>query len=124
MLVLAFAFSLLFTEKTMRLDYFHTGDHGREIVALDRIVSDGPWAGSTTRLLDDLNLGTYLFEVVDPDTNRMLCSRGFASLYGEWEATGEAKTAARTFHESLRFPWPKAPVQVVLKRRGADGLFR
>jgi len=124
MLVLAFAFSLLFTEKTMRLDYFHTGDHGREIVALDRIVSDGPWAGSTTRLLDDLNLGTYLFEVVDPDTNRMLYSRGFASLYGEWEATGEAKTAARTFHESLRFPWPKAPVQVVLKRRGADGLFR
>ena len=61
------AFSVLFTPKTMRVDYFHTGDHGREIVALDRIVSDGPWAGSTTRLLDDLNLGSYFFEVVDPD---------------------------------------------------------
>ena len=52
MLVLALAFSMLFTPKTMRVDYFHTGDHGREIVALDRVVSDGPWAGSTTRLLD------------------------------------------------------------------------
>jgi hypothetical protein len=122
--VLALAFSLLFTEKTMRLDYFHTGDRGREIVAADRVVADGPWAGSTTRLLDDLNLGTYFFEVVDPDTNRALYSRGFASLYGEWEATGEAKSVARTFHESLRFPWPKAPVQVVLKKRGTDGLFR
>jgi hypothetical protein len=124
MLALAVAFSVLFTPKTMRLDYFHTGDHGREIVAADRIVADGPWAGSTTRLLDDLNLGSYFFEVVDPDTNTTIYSRGFASLYGEWEQTGESKTVARTFHESLRFPWPKAPVQVVLKKRGADGMFR
>jgi hypothetical protein len=124
MLALAVAFSVLFTPKTMRLDYFHTGDHGREVIAADRIVADGPWAGSTTRLLDDLNLGSYFFEVVDPDTNRAIYSRGFASLYGEWEQTGEAKTVARTFHESLRFPWPKAPVQVVLKKRGADGMFR
>ena len=124
MMVLALAFSVLFAPKTMRLDYFHTGDHGREIIAADRIVSDGPWAGSTTRLLDDLNLGTYFFEVVDPGTNRALYSRGFASLYGEWESTSEAKSGTRTFHESLRFPWPKAAVQVVLKKRGPDGLFR
>ena len=124
MLVFALAFSMLFMPKTMRLDYFHTGDHGKEIVALDRVVSDGAWAGSTTKLLDDLNLGTYFFEVVDPATNGSLYSRGFASLYGEWEGTGESKTTARTFHESLRFPWPKAPVQVVLKKRGPDGLFR
>jgi hypothetical protein len=124
MLILALAFSLAFTPKTMRLDYFHTGDHGKEIVALDRLVSDGPWAGSTTHLLDDLNLGTYFFEVVDPLTNQTLYSRGFASLYGEWEATDESKSGTRTFHESLRFPWPKSPVQVVLKKRGPDGLFR
>jgi len=123
MLLFALAFSVLFSPKTMRVDYFHTGDHGREIVALDRIVSDGPWAGSTTRLLDDLNLGTYFFEVVDPASNTTVYSRGFASLYGEWEGTGDSKTNARTFHESLRFPWPKAPVQVVLKRRGPDGFF-
>jgi len=124
MIVAALAFATFFAPKTMRVDYFHTGDHGREIVALDRIVSDGPWAGSTTRLLDDLNLGSYLFEVVDPGTNGTLYSRGFASLYGEWEQTAESKTAPHTFHESLRFPWPKAPVQVVLKKRGADGMFR
>ena len=124
MMILALVFSTLFTPKTMRLDYFHTGDRGHELVALDRIVSDGAWAGSTTRLLDDLNLGTYYFEVVDPLTNQTIYSRGFASLYGEWEDTAEAKTGTRTFHESLRFPWPKAPAQVVLKKRGKDGLFR
>ncbi|MBZ5640790.1 MAG: IgA Peptidase M64 [Acidobacteriia bacterium] len=116
-------FETFFLPRTMRLDYFHTGGVGREIVALDRVVADGPWAGSLTRLLDDLNLGSYFFEVVDPGTNRILYSRGFASMYGEWETTDEPKASSRTFHESLRFPWPKHPVAVVLKKRGPDGLF-
>ena len=124
MLVLAVLFTTLFAPKTMRVDYFHTGDRGREIVALDRVVSDGPWAGSTTRLIDDLNLGSYFFEVADPESHRALYSRGFASLFGEWEDTAESKETARTFHESLRFPWPKGKVEVVLKKRGADGAFK
>lgn len=38
-------------------------------------------------------------------------------MYGEWETTSEAKAMHRTFHESLRFPWPKSPVRVVVKKR-------
>ena len=117
-------FDAAFERKTMRVDYFHTDDRGREFVALDRTVSDGPWAGSRTRLIDELNLGTYFFEIRDAETHRVLYSRGFASLYGEWEGTDEAKATSRTFHESLRFPWPKRSVQVVLEKRGADNAFR
>jgi len=119
----AAAFDTSFTGRTMRVDYFHSGGMGQEIVALDRVVSDGPWAGSRTRLVDDLNLGKYLFEVIDRDTNRAIYSRGFASIYGEWETTPESKTLHRTFGESLRFPWPKSPVQVVLKKRDRDNSF-
>ena len=100
------------TVRTMRVDYFHTGNKGEEIVALDRVVSAGPWAGSRTRLIDTTNLGKYYFEVVDRETNQPIFSRGFASVFGEWETTDEAKERAGTFHESLRFPWPKKPVQV------------
>lgn len=109
----------------MRVDYFHTGGPGlqREIVSFDRAVSDGPWAGSLTRLVDDTNLGKYLFEVIDPETNGVIYSRGFASIYGEWETTGDFRNVHQTFHESLRFPWPKNTVQVVLKKRDAAGSF-
>jgi hypothetical protein len=113
-----------FTLRTMRVDYFHTGGMGQELVALDRVVSDGPWSGSITRLIDDTNLGKYLFEVEDPDTDSVLYSRGFASIYGEWETTGDARTSHGTFHESLRFPWPRHPVRVVLKKRDAEGAFQ
>lgn len=115
-------FDAHFTSSTMRVDYFHTGGRGSEVIALDRVVSDGPWPGSRTALVDTTNLGTYFFEVVDRETNQPIYSRGFASVYGEWETTPESKATHRTFHESLRFPWPKARVQVVLKKReGADG---
>ena len=106
-----------FTGDTMRVDYLQTGGRGIEAVALDRVVNDGPWPGSRVTLVDDTNLGKYLFEVIDRGTNRVIYSRGFANLYGEWETTAEAKDVHRTFSGSLRFPWPKQPVQVVLKKR-------
>lgn len=116
-------FDAFFAPKTMRVDYFHTGDADSETISLDRVVSDGAWAGSLTRLIDDTNTGKYLFEVIDPVTNRVIYTRGFASVYGEWETTGEARTVDRTFHESLRFPWPRAPVQVVIKKRDDRNAF-
>ena len=112
------------TPPTLRLDYFHTASASEERFALDGLVLEGPWPGNPDRPIDDTNLGKYLFEVIDRATNRVVYSRGFASICGEWETTDEAKSTHRTFHESLRFPEPKGPVQVVLKKRDAEGLFR
>jgi hypothetical protein len=111
--------------KTMRVDYFHTGDATHETFSLDRVVVEPlEWPGNPARALDDTNLGKYLFEVWNPRTNQLVYSRGFASIYGEWETTGEAKEMTRTFSESLRFPRPEEPVRVVLKKRDARNDFR
>jgi hypothetical protein len=108
----------------MRLDYFHTGGAAREIFAVDRVVVEPlPWAGNPTRSLDDSNLGKYFFELVDLAENRVLYSRGFDSIYGEWETTAEAKRVDGTYHESVRFPAPERPVQVVVKKRDARNVF-
>jgi hypothetical protein len=112
------------TPATLRVDYFHTGSADEEWFALDGVVLEGPWPGNPERPLDDTNLGKYRFEVVDQATQRTLYSRGFASIYGEWETTGEARRVRRTFHESLRFPEPASPVQIVVKKRDPEGLFR
>jgi hypothetical protein len=110
--------------RTMRLDYFHTGNASSEQFSLDRIVLEPlPWPGNPRRPLDETNLGKYFFVVIDRATNRPIYSRGFASVYGEWETTGEAKEIRRTFSESLRFPAPEAPVQIVLKKRDAQNAF-
>ena len=109
--------------RTMRVDYVHTGDAAGEQFALDRVVLEGPWPGPADRWIDETNLGKYCFEVLDRATNRRLYSRGFASMFGEWQTTDEAKLQRRAFHESLRFPTPASPVQVVLKKRGPRNEF-
>jgi hypothetical protein len=113
------------TTPTMRLDYYHTGNAAQEMFSVDRVVIEPlPWPGNPQKNIDETNLGKYLFEVRDRANNRLLYSRGFASIYGEWETTDEAKTANRTFHESLRFPLPPNPVQVILKKRDPNNAFR
>jgi hypothetical protein len=87
------------------------------------VVEPLPWPGNPATPLDEINLGRYLFEVRDRDTNRLLYSRGFASIYGEWETTSEASRVRRTFSESLRFPAPARPVQIVLKKRDRENRF-
>jgi hypothetical protein len=114
-----------FTGQTMRLDYNHAGTATEEHLCLDQVRVESEWPGSRTQLLDHTNLGKYLLVVVDPATQTTLYSRGFASIYGEWETTGEAHRGVwRSFHESQRFPEPRRPVQVLIKKRAADGTFR
>jgi hypothetical protein len=111
--------------RTLRLDFFHTGTAAEERFSVDRLVLEPlTWPGNPARPVDDTNLGKYLFEVIDRSSNRVVYSRGFASIYGEWETTGEAKAVTRTFAESLRFPMPASPVQVVVKKRDRHNAFR
>ena len=125
LLSLAMPAALAAAPRTMRVDYYHTGSASEEHFSLDRVVLEPlEWPGDPARALDDTNLGKYFFEVADGASGRVLFSRGFASVYGEWETTGEAKKLARTFHESLRFPRPEAAARVSLKKRDAKNAFR
>ena len=124
-LALALAGTASAAPRTMRFDYFHTGNAKEERFSWDRVVVEPlPWPGNPARPLDDLNLGRYFFEVHDAASDRVVYSRGFASVFGEWETTAEAGKIDRTFSESLRFPLPDAPVNVVLKKRDARNEFR
>ncbi len=108
--------------RTMRIDYYHTGNVQREAFSMDRLVIEPlPWPGNPAGNVDNTNLGAYLFEVHRMKTDELLFSRGFNSIFGEWRTTDEARNAYRTFSESLRFPVPDGPVKVVLKGRMSDG---
>ncbi len=114
-------YGMYFTSETLRVDYFHTGTATEEHFSLDRILNDGTWAGSETVLLDELNRGLYFFKITDTLTNTLLYSRGFASVFGEWQSIGDPNWG--TFHESLRFPWPKLPVKLTIEKRDAKNNF-
>ena len=110
--------------RTLRVDYGHTGNATSEHFGIDRVVLEPlPWPGDLAKAIDTSNLGKYCFEVADKATGRLLYSRGFASIYGEWETTEEAKGLSRSFSESLRFPQPEAPVRITVKKRDEKNAF-
>ncbi len=118
------SFDTYFTGQTLRFDYYHSGTAAEEHISLDQVRLEGSWPGSRGHLLDGTNLGQYFLEVVDTASGQVIYSRGFSSIYREWEATGEAKKGLwRSFHESRRFPEPRKPVRLILSKRGPDGAF-
>src|SRR4029077_6331768 len=110
---------------TMRVDYYHTGNATQEHFSLDRIVVEPlGWPGDPRKAIDTTARGKYFFEVIDDASKKVVYSRGFASVYGEWETTAEAKAMNRTFSESLRFPGVDKPAHIVLKKRDSKNAFQ
>ena len=125
LLIIALANTSLADIRTMRLDYYHTGDVDEEHFSVDRIVLEPlPFSGNLAQPVDRTLRGKYAFEVTDPASGNITWSRSFSSVYGEWETTGEAREKKRTFHESLRFPAPDRPIEIILKKRDSDNRFQ
>ena len=108
--------------RTLRIEYVHSGTAAEERIAIYAIAREGEWPGPLA--VEDTSLGKYRVEVKDPETGRVLFGRGFASIYGEWETTGEAKEIARAFEESVRIPEPAAKARVAISKRTEQGTFR
>ena len=101
-----------FENKTLRLDYFHSGDKENDFYSFDELIEEPYWGGSKVNLIDNFNYGKYKFEVYDEASGSLIYSRGYSTLFNEWQTTEEAKHTTRTFSETVVFPFPKKPVVV------------
>lgn len=116
-------FNQFFVDKTLRVDYFHSGTKSTESVSLDQAYEEGPWPGSKTNLLDVMNYGEFLVRVYDVATTTMIYSRGYSTIFNEWQTTDEAEKMTRTFHETVRLPYPKKAIQLTISHRNKQMLF-
>lgn len=106
-----------FISKTLRIDLIHTGDYDSENYFLERLVKEPYWGGSKVNLIDKFRYGENIVEVYDLETNKLIYSRGYATLFQEWKATDEAKNVAKSFYESVIIPFPKNEVKIVISGR-------
>ncbi len=117
-------FSQYFRNATFRFDSYHTGIKGEERISIDKMYEEGEWAGNTNNLIDTLNLGEYIFKIIDVSTNMVIYSRGYSSMFHEWQTTDEAASGIyRTFSESVRFPFPKKSFQLTISKRNKQMVF-
>ncbi len=114
-------FNRYFEDATLRVDYVHMGDAQEEWIAIDRLVRTDTWGGSLVNLVDPFNNGKYFIKVYAGDSDELIYSRGFNSIFGEYITTGPAlKGIKGAYHETALIPAPKAPVKFVVERRIRD----
>jgi len=112
-----------FTDRTMRFDFMLAGNSTSTKVFPVSVREEPFWGGSLTSLTDKFGYGNFRYDIYDAASNTLIYSRGFCTIYQEWQSTAEAKLMERTFHEVATFPFPKNKVNFVLSIRGRDGLF-
>ncbi len=110
-------FDDFFIDKTLRLDFYHTGNNLDETISFDKLVEEGQWSGSKINLVDKFDYGYYVFKVIDESSKQLIYSRGFSTLYQEWQTTEESKSTTRSFMGSISFPFPKNKVIVEIFRK-------
>ncbi len=117
-------FNDYFSDKTLRLDYYHAGTHDTEAIYFDRLFEEPYWGGSLVNLIDTFQYGAYLLKVSDKKGEKLLYSRGYSTLFREWQTTEESKKIAKAFPESVIFPFPKDTVIVQIFSRDSLNRYR
>lgn len=110
-------YSDYFTDARMRVDLVFAGDHENMNIYLDKIKSEPLWGGTRKNLVDPLQLGEFQYRVRDTESGMVIFSRGFSTLFEEWQTTAEAKTKQKYLAEVLVFPYPKNDIILELYRR-------
>jgi len=116
-------FDNYFLDKTLRMDYYHSGNDKTEIYSFDELIEEPHWGGSKVNLVDAFSYGKYMMKVFLAENDSLLYSRGYSSLFGEWQTTREAEETWRTLSEAVVFPYPKQKVRLELYSRNWDGIF-
>ncbi len=117
-------FNTYFTDQTLRIDYFHTGDAKSETVSIDDVYQYQNWAGSMKNLVDTLNYGGYYYKVYDEASKELIYSKGFDSYFKEYQVSQEAIDGnVKQFHESAIIPMPQKAIVFALEKRNSEGEF-
>jgi hypothetical protein len=116
-------FDNYFTDKVLRFDFMFAGNNQKTVVYPMGMKEEPFWAGSNKALIDPFSFGNFRYEVFDDTSDILIYSRGFSSLYQEWQTTAEAKTISRSFYEVATMPFPKNKIKFVISMRKRNGSF-
>lgn len=111
-------FNQYFHDQALRIDLYQVGDAKEEFIIVHRLFLEPIWPESRTSLIQPFDYGRYLIKVYDIASNRLIFSRGFESVFGEYRTTSPAISGVKKAMErSIRIPQPKRPVNLIIEKR-------
>ena len=110
-------FEDFFEDRTLRLDYTFSGDHSRQAIYVDELLSLPHWYGRRQRLAEVPLKGNGQVIVRSAESGAVIYRHSFSSLFQEWLSTEESKTTQKSFENVFLVPFPKAPVDITVELR-------
>jgi hypothetical protein len=111
-------FNDYFVDKTMRVDFYMTGNFDEQTITLDQVYLTDGWAGNPKKITENINNGLYCVKIYRINSNELIYLNGFGCIFGEYRTTKPARNGVKkTFIESALVPCPKEPVLFVLESR-------
>ena len=110
-------FDKYFENKSLRIDYFHSGNFEHEYYRPDEFLEKNIWAGSKINLIDTFDYGKFRLMVYDTLSGKLIYSRTYSSLFAEWRTTSEGKGSCGNFSETMLIPFPKKVIHLVFQSR-------
>jgi hypothetical protein len=116
-------FNDYFIDKTMRIDFYTTGDSSEEIITIDHVYQTDGWAGNPKKTVSTFNNGDTFVKIYSALTNEIIYSKCFSTIFGEYKTTKPAKNnVKKTFLESALVPFSKGPVFFVVETRDRQNI--
>jgi hypothetical protein len=113
--VYAQKFDTYFENKTLRIDYLHSGTLTDESIELKKYWEKPEWQKTKNQLIDTSHFGSTLFSVYDSATNNLIFSKSYCTLFGEYRTTEKGRETKGDFEECITFPKPKNTIQIVIE---------
>lgn len=113
-------FDQYFIPKTLRIDFYETGNFTERKIVFELAKQEPYWAGSKINLLDSFNYGEYKYMVYDSTSSKLIFSKGYCTLFQEWRATPEAKKETRSFYETATMPYPLNTIKFEIQARNKN----
>lgn len=113
------AFDDLFLNRTLRIDYIHSGNAQEEYYALDELIQEPTWDRNKDILINPFDYGKYKFQAYDSASGELIYQTSYSTLFGEWQTTDEAGKRSRAFEETVIMPFPKTLIRVEFYSRDA-----
>ena len=110
-----------FEDKTLRLDYVFGGNSDQQYILLDELVSYPQWHGRKHHLNENVLKGNGQVRLYDINTDEVIYTTSFSSLFQEWLSTEEAQVNTRSFENVFLVPFPKEKVKVEIVLFDATG---
>lgn len=112
-----------FGNNSLRMDVYQCGNADSSHYVFERFIFEPYFGGSKVNLIDPFNLGENRVKVIDAQTNTLIYSRGYSTLFREWQTTNEATMMERCYEESVSVPRPRNQAYIIIEKRNRNGEF-